>query len=271
MTETDPLLEPLVERRPLPVEVRALRELAADEHEKREREVGPAVEAHLAAYGVAVERLIGVHAEIANGTDLGIGTDTRWSAIWELSGRCLSECRLLLYALRGGFSVESSSNERAVFEAMYLLTAIAFDDDVLKRWLAGDYVRPKTARGLVAKKQELAHQRMRAAGVEPDGDVVASGEWLYDYFSKAAHHRRAPMTASVSLERREFAYGPHPDPVRRSVEIWHAGQTIETALIVVADSLAYIVGRGDLAEFLRAQADELESVRERYPLLDEST
>lgn len=271
MTETDLRLEPLVQRRPLPAEVRALRDLAADEAQKRERELGPPVAAHLAAYEAAVERLVGAHAGIANGTDLGIGTDTRWSAIWEISGRCLSECRLLLYALRGGFSVESSSNERAVFEAMYLLTAIAFDDEVLRRWLAGDYVRPKTARGVVAKKQELAHERMREAGIEPDGDVVSSGEWLYDYFSRSAHHRRAPMTVSVSLDRREFAYGPHPDPVRRSVEIWHAGQTIETALIVVADSLAYIVERGDLAEFLREQGAALEAVRQRYPLLDESS
>ncbi|MEX0675289.1 MAG: hypothetical protein WD067_10975 [Gaiellaceae bacterium] len=266
--DSDDLIPP-VERRELPREARALREIAADEYGERMQELQPAIDAHLVAYAAAVQRLVDVHANIASGTDLGIGTDTRWSAIWELGGRCLSECRLLLHALRGGFSVESSANERAVFEAMHLLAAVAFDDDVLRKWLAGDYVRPKTARAVLARQQDLARQRMEVAGVDPEGDVVESGEWLYDYFSKAAHHRRGPLTGSVFVDRREFAYGPHPDPERRARETWNAGQTIDTALIVVADSLSHIVGRNDLGDFLADQAAALESVRREHPLTDE--
>lgn len=268
MVDPDGNLEPVVSKRPLPIEVRALRDLAIEEHKKRELELAGGVAAHVNAYEEAIERLIGIHAEIASESDIGLGTDTRWSAIWELAGRCLSECRLLLHALRGGFSVESAANERAIFEALYLLGAVTEDDDILRKWLAGEYVRPKTARAVMAKKQERARERMRAEGVPVEGDLVSSGNWIYDHFSQSAHHRRGPITRSISLERRSFAYGPHDDPRRRAQDVENAGHTIETALIVVADSLSYVVGRDDLQAFLGEQARELEAVRQSYPLID---
>jgi hypothetical protein len=151
---------------------------------------------------------------------------------------------------------------------MYLLTAVAFDDAVARKWLRGNYVPPKKARAVMAAKQELARKRMRRAGVRHQGDVVTSGAWLYDHFSKSAHHRRGPITRSISLELRQFSYGPHPDAVRRGVETSNAGETIETALIVVADSLAQIVGRAGLADVLAEQALELDRVRAAYPLAE---
>jgi hypothetical protein len=107
---------------------------------------------------------------------------------------------------------------------------------------------------------------MEALGVDPGGDLVESGRWLYDYLSKSAHHRRGPITTSVSVEGRTFAYGPHPDPVKRARELSNAGQSIETALIVIADAISYIVGRSDLAAFLSEQAADLERVRQAHPL-----
>lgn len=261
-------LEPLVSRRELPVEVRALRDLAAADFARREAQLQLSIDAHIAAYTEAVERLISTHRAIASGTDLVIGADTRWSAIWELAGRCLSECRLLLHHLRGGFALEASSNVRAMFEAMYLLGAVAFhgEEAILRRWLAGKHVRPNKARAVMATKQALARKRMKERGIEPDGDVVATGEWLYRHFSDSAHHRRGPITASIALERREFAYGPHPDAAVRGREVVHAGHMIETALMVVADALADVVGREGLAEVLAEQAAKLERVRKAHPL-----
>jgi len=266
VTEQLPNLEPLISRRDLPIEVRALRDLEADEFAKRERELQVPINLHIDAYEKAVEQLVSAHKNIASGTDLGIGTDTRWSAIWELSGRCLSECRLLIHALRGGFSLEASSNVRAMFEAMNLLVAVAFDDATARSWLAGKYVPPKKARAVMEKKKALAHKRTKEAGVEPSRDVVATGKSLYRHYSASAHHRRGPITASISLERREFDYGPHPDPVKRGREVNVAGEMIETALIAVADSLSYIVGRYGLADVLAEQGAELERVRQAHPL-----
>jgi hypothetical protein len=264
--ERPPDLEPSISRRDLPVEVHAIRDLAAADFAKRELELQGPINLHIDAYEKAVEWHVSLHENIASGTDLGIGTDTRSSAIWELSGRCLSECRLLIHSLRGGFSIEASSNVRALFEAITLLLAVAFDDATARQWIAGDYIRPKKARAVMAKKQALARKREKAAGVETQGDVVASGEWLYQHFSASAHHRRGPITASISLERREFDYGPHPDPVKRGREVAVIGELIETALNVVADSLSYIVGRDDLADVIAKQGAELDRVRQAHPL-----
>src|SRR4051812_48141211 len=189
-------LEPEMSRRPSSEEVLARRSQADHEFGNLDRELQPRIDAHVAAYSEAVEVLVTTHARIASETDIEIGADTRWSALWELSGRCLSECRLLVHALRGGFSVEASSNERAVFEALYLLSAIAFDDDVTRSWLRGEYVRPKRARAVMKKREVLARKRMVEAGLDPSGDVTSSGEWLYDQFSRSAHHRRGPITQS---------------------------------------------------------------------------
>jgi hypothetical protein len=259
-------LEPVISQQDLPIEVRAVRDLAAAEFAKSELDLQVLIDLHIDAYEKAVERLVSTHASIASGTDLIIGSDTRWSAIWELSGRCLTECRLLIHALRAGFSVEASSNVRAMFEAMYLLAAVEFDDATARRWLAGDDVRPKKARAVMATRQALARERMKEQGVQVMGDVVATGEWLYKHFSDSAHHRRGAITASISLERREFAYGPHPDPAKRGCAVDHAGELIETALIVVIGSLAHIVGPDGLSDALAEQAAVLEQLRTTQPL-----
>lgn len=268
MAPDDATLEPPIRRRAVPMEAKALRDLAVNEFEELEEKYGPRIDAHLDAYEAAINDIVDLHANIANRTDLVIGADTRWSAIWELSGRVLAQCRVLAHDLRGGYGLEAVGTLRSAFEAMHLLIAISFEDAVLRRWLSGDDVRPRKARAVLARKQALAWKRMKAAGVEPGGDVVSSGEWLYGYFSKAAHHRRGPNTTSISLGRREYAYGPHPDASVRAREVAHAGETIETALIAVTDSLASIVGRHDLAQVISNQAARLKRVRNENPLTD---
>jgi hypothetical protein len=264
-----PVQLPPLSPRELPAEAKALRDLAADEFAKRHARLQPSVNAHIAAYSKAVERLIEGHGNIATRTDLPIGTETRESALWELSGRCLGECRLLIHALRGGFALEASSNVRAVFEAMYLLGAVQYDDDILRRWLAGDYVPPRHARAVMVKRETLARDS-RVAGSQQSGrsqgSFAENGRWLYSHFSKSAHHRRGPITASVSLDRREFAYGPHPDPAVRAREVDHAGEMVETALMVVAAALAHLVGPEGLTDVLMMQAEEFERVRDSDPL-----
>ncbi len=259
-------LEPPVALRDLPIEVQALRDLAVDEFRKRDRELQPHIDAHINAYEAAVQRLIAGHANIASQVDFALGGETRWSGIWELSGRCLSECRLLVHALRGGFALEAASNVRAVHDAMYLLRAVSCEDKTARKWLAGEYIRPKAARAVIADKQGSGRKRMKEAGLTPAGDVTTSGAWLYDHFSQAAQHRRASVAVSVSVPRRAFDYGPHPDADVRAEQVLHIGHLIETALIVVTDTLADIVGRDDLAEVLAEQKEEFERVRLTHPL-----
>jgi hypothetical protein len=266
MTERSDL-EPPLEKAALPARVEARRTEAATEFAQLGQEIEPSIQAHIDAYEQAVEILAHAHADIADGTDIVIGAQTRWSAIWELAGRCLSECRLLVYALRGGFTVEASSNVRAVFEAMHLLSAVAWDDAIAVRWLNGDDIRPNKARAALVKRESVARTRMKEIGIEPMGSIKSSGEWLYRYFSDSAHHRRGPIIKSTSLERRQFDYGPHPDPRVRAREVSGIGHTIETALIMVSFGLADIVGRDGIEYVLAEQAEKLEQVRQQYPLL----
>lgn len=261
-------LEPPVRKKGLSSRTGALRDSATAEFESRAVELQASIDAHVAGYAEAVERVVALHGNIASGTDLEIGADTRWSASWELSGRCLAECRLLVHALRGGFALEASSIVRALFEATHLLGAVAFHGEqaTVTRWLAGEAVRPNKARAVMVKKQSLARTRMIEHGVKPDGDIARSGEWLYRHFSDSAHHRRGPITTSIALLRRQFEYGPHGDPVVRAGEVVEVGHVIETALIVVLDALADIVGREGLSEVLGQQAADLERVRIDHPL-----
>jgi hypothetical protein len=237
-----------------------------------------------------VDRLVQAHRLIADETDIELRAETRWSAIWELSGRCLAICRVVLHDLRGGFTSEAVGTLRSLWEASILLAAVAYHDEeqeeqqeqeqeeqeqeqeeqeeeLLRRWLAGEWVRPWQARETVARKEALAHERMRAAGIEPVGRGVAElGGEIYDLLSRPAHHRRGGFPETVSVDLREFTYGPHPNAEVRAHHVDHGGQLIETALITVIDALADVIGREFARDALGPMQQRLERVRERFPL-----
>lgn len=108
---------------------------------------------------------------------------------------------------------------RALHEAVQLLNAISFhlEEDAVRRWLAGAWIRPAEAREIQGRKQALADERMRELGMEPEGgDLVQLGRDLYGSLSESAHHQRggfresvAPALASSSTAR---------IPMRRSAQ-----------------------------------------------------
>ena len=69
-----------------------------------------------------------------------------------MGGRCLAVSRVLLHDLQGGFASEAVGTLRALHEAVQLLAALAFhlEDDAARRWLAGEWIRPKEARAIQA-------------------------------------------------------------------------------------------------------------------------
>jgi hypothetical protein len=108
---------------------------------------------------------------------------------------------------------------------------------------------------------------MRAAGVEPEGrGLTELGSEIYDLLSRPAHHRRGGSPETVSAELREFTYGPHPNAKVRARYVNYAGEIIETALLVVIDSLGDIVGREYVREALPRMQQRLTDVREQFPL-----
>jgi hypothetical protein len=262
-------LEPEVEGRALPGHVRELRERVAAEHEGLDAVLQPRIDAHIAALAEEVDRVIGVHLGIADNTDLELQAATRWSAIWELSGRCLAICRVVLHDLREGFTSEAVGSLRSLWEASILLAAVAYheEEDLLRRWLAGEWVRPQQARGAVARKEALAHRRMREAGIEPEGRRVSEvGSEIYDLMSRPAHHRRGGFPETISTELREFTYGPHPNAEIRAHHVDYASELIETALIIVIDSLGDVIGREYVREALGPMQERLNRVRQEFPL-----
>jgi hypothetical protein len=262
-------IEPPVEPRDLPPEVAELRGRAAEEHEWLDETAQPNIDARIEALAQEVEHVIDVHRQIADRTDLEIRADTRWSAIWELSCRCLAICRVVLHDLRGGFTSEAVGSLRTLFEAAELLGAVAFhaEEDLVRRWLAGEWIRPRDARQAMGRKAALAEQRMKSAGLEPpERGPVETGAEIYDLLSQPAHNRRGGSPETISVPLREFVYGPHPNAERRAHHLAYAEQLIETALLIVIDSLSDIIGREYANNALPAMQQRLEQARERFPL-----
>lgn len=172
-------LEPPIRGRELPDHVRELRDRADAEAVQIDAETQVWFDAHLAVYRNAIHELIDTHRALADETDVDIGADTRWSAIWELSGRCLAISNVVLHDCRGGFTSEAIGTLRSLHEAVQLLHAVAFHEEeaLVRRWLAGEYIRPKEAREVQGRQQALALERMEEAGIQPEGgDIVELGK-----------------------------------------------------------------------------------------------
>jgi hypothetical protein len=264
-------LEPDVQPQDLAREIKELRERVAEEHRRLDADLQPHIDAHIEAHANEVDRVIALHKFIGDSTDLEIGADTRWSAIWELSGRCLAICRVVLNDFRAGFTSEAIGSVRTLFEAAELLTAIAYheEENALRRWLDGEFIRPKTAREVVGRKETLARQRMKEAGMEPEGRAVSEVSYeLYDDLSKPAHNMRGGFPEAVSVLLREFTYGPHPNAEVRAHHLSYAEQFIETTLIVVIVSLSDIMNREreQVWADIGAMKERLERVRVKFPL-----
>jgi hypothetical protein len=135
-------LEPPIRHRQLPVEISALRAIADAQEAHLDAELQPHIDRHIAVYQEAVDVLIAAHRTLADDTDLELGANTRWAAIWEIGGRCLAISNVLLHDLRGGFASEAIGTLRALHEASQLLSALSFheEEDVVRRWLAGEFI-----------------------------------------------------------------------------------------------------------------------------------
>lgn len=264
-----PGLEPPIRAQPLPAEVAALREIADAEAPQFDAELQPRIDRHIAVYQEAVDALIAAHRALADDTDIELGAKTRWAAVWEMSGRCLAISNVLLHDLRGGFASEAIGTLRALHEASQLLSALSFheEEDVVRRWLAGEYIRPREARDVQRRKQELALQRMAEAGVEPEGgDIVELGREVYSLLSEGSHHQRSVMAESMAPALRRFAYGPHPDARNRAGQVDYAGELLEEVIIIVGDAFADILGRNFYVQRVRPLQEALARVREEAPL-----
>jgi hypothetical protein len=265
-----PTLEPPIRARALNNATIALREVADTQFHDLDAVLQPRIDRHIAVYQEAVDVLVSAHRDLADRTDIDIGANTRWAAVWEMSGRCLAISNVLLHDLRGGFASEAIGTLRALHEASQLLSALSFheDEEVVRRWLAGEWIRPREVRAVQSRKQALALERMAAAGVELEGgDIVELGRQIYSLLSEGSHHQRSVMAESMAPELRRFAYGPHPDPRNRASHVDYAGELLEEVIIIVGDTFADLLGRDFYIEEVRPLQQSLARVREEAPLV----
>ena len=211
--------------------------------------------------------LAGMHCELADRTDLDLSAETRWLAIWEISGHSIALANALVDQVEDGHTVELGGTTRALLEALALALAMAGGDEALvRRWLRGDYVKPKEAS--VGRRQlyerftgdqtrrgepiEL-HPEYRARraglaelGIDADRGMAGvldsiSGR-VYGALSKIAHNTRAAIAPEVSVSLRRFSYGPHPDARVRLRYAIESIAHVKTTILDIGTAIAVIAG-----------------------------
>ena len=292
--------EPDVRRSSLPESVVERRLQNSLHYEQQEERLRESIYAHLTAYQTAVEELIRGHSMLANETDIDLRAETRWVALWELSGRCISLAHALLVELRNGLTAQVSGTSRLMFEAVSLLEAFTVaPDDLVRQWLDGKHVPQRKAReqlnqlaeegagieddhqfqALAAAIRADPRYRARAAeqkkqGAPASGGVadlltfVSSAEYQELSHARGGHNDRPGLRDSVDPELRLFHYGPHPDPEVRAVYVQQAGHDIERVVIVVGYTLSrFFFGPAYQENRIHTLQRALRTVREERPLL----
>lgn len=261
-------LEPQIVQGALPAEVDQRRAALNVARGALEAVLNPRLEGHLLVLRQQIDALQETHRLIGEQSDITVVTETRWAAIWELCGRCLSVARLLLDELGLGYTAETAGTIRVLDEGVHLLHAIVADADggLVPRWLAGETVMPRDVRPIIAAAQAQAEAAFADQGINFEGDVVQLGREVYGHLSRAAHNARPGFAESVSRPLRLFVYGPHPDPRQRAVYVDYASEAVEGVLIGVGSGVARLLGGDWYRDTIPAMQEQLAAVREALPI-----
>jgi hypothetical protein len=260
--------EPPIHQRELPAQVNAARDENAAAEARLTELLQPRLEGNLAACQHAVDALIEHHRHVAEGTDIDFEGETRWVALWEMSGRCLSVANLLLDELRLGYTSETAGTMRVLHEAANLLAVATHEEGahLTRRWLSGRRVEQRRARAAIGEAQRAIDQMLQEQGVEIEGDLEELTRQIYRVLSKGAHNDREGFADAHSRAGRLFVYGPHPSPVVRATWVSYASELIEQVVLEVGDALARFYGGDWYRDTVRPLVEGLGAVRADQPL-----
>jgi hypothetical protein len=212
-------LNPSVMARNLPPRIARNRdEQAARDAADRPRLEQP-IAAHLTARRLALDALAHAHQALADGSDLDLTGRSRPAAVWQMAGRCIGIARALISLIEQGFTAEVLHLGRALHEASRLVSTLGDpnEDELLCKWLDGDYVSP----GVVRVAEQRYEERLAAVMIaEGKPELARTGpvtKHIYTKMSEAAHHQRAAVEGEVSPLLRTMARGPDPTWERRAV------------------------------------------------------
>lgn len=202
--------------------------------------LGPRIAAHLDGYMAAVGEIAQAHHWIADHTELDLTADTRPTALWLVSGRCIGQANASLGLLRAGYVLQVPPLLRCMQEGLTLLSALQHDDKVLKKWNRDrNSVDMKQALASVDRWQEQMREDMLKAGVRPTGRTKSFFKQGYGRLSEFTHYRRRHIVDEVAKDARLMPLGSHPSAQIHAARVWETGWTIIQMVSVVGHALSF--------------------------------
>lgn len=269
--ENDELNRPLVAFvGRLPREVEAARSARLQAKAPLKAVYEPRIKAHIDIHRRALAFLSESHQWIADTFDFDVQGNTRLVAVWQMAGRCIGIARLMLDSLELGYTAEVLHLGRALHEASRLLNVFHMvnEDDLVRCWLAGEYVSPSDCRQAEERFDGFLAEAMKARGEEPM--PTRRGEKsreVYGHLSEAAHHRRRWTEDVVFAQERIMFTGPTDDYHRRAATVGSLLPVVEEAVIGVGDALAQVVPQPTwYAECVQPLLDGFAALRDSQPL-----
>ena len=261
---------PRIERRPsLPAEYERNR-IAQEQRDARDRELfEPRIDKHITVHRIALDFLEDNLQSIADCTDLELTADTRPAALWQLSGRSVGIGRLILDALRWGYTTEVLHLARAAHEADRLLMVFRIPEEgaLLRQWLTDEkLVRPKAAREAEERFEKRLAEAMEEMGVETLRSTKELTEHIHGEHSQAAHHRRRWVQDAVFPDLRTMIRGVTPYWIRRAGTTASMVAVVEEIVTQVGDAISYFHGPAWYDQHIKELQRSFELVRTPYPL-----
>lgn len=263
-------LAPGVTRRPtLPEEFQRSR-LAQTAKDERDRIVyEERIEAHITVHGIALDFLEETLQWVAECTDLDLVGDTRPAALWQMGGRSLGICRLILDALRMGYTAEVLHLARAAHEANRLLIVFRIPEEeaLLRQWLVDEkWVRPKAAREAEDRFERRLAEAMRSQGFDELPNTKKLNEQIYGQHSEAAHHRRRWTQDAVFPDLRTMIRGRTGHWMRRVGTTAAMVGVVEESVTQIGDALSYLLGPSWYEERVKPLQQTFQALRVTKPL-----
>jgi hypothetical protein len=261
-------LNPRVTARKLPPRIarNRLQQAAQDEADRTRYE--QAIAAHLQARRIALDALANAHQALADGCDLDLTGNTRPATVWQMAGRCLGIARALICLVEQGFTAEVLHLGRALHEGTRLLSALAdrHEDGLLRRWLAGEYIRAGTVRAAEERYEARLSALVVAEGRPELGRTGAVTKQIYGKMSEAAHHQRPAVEGDVAPLLRTMTRGVDPTWERRAAAASVTLSAVDEAIDSVGDALALFHGRDWYDEHVRPWWASFEALAREQPL-----
>jgi hypothetical protein len=135
-----------------------------------------------------------------------------------------------------------------------------------KKWLRDGYFSPNDLEKAQRRMEDRAAVQMLKEGVAPPGRTDELDHQLYGHWSRIAHNRRSGILENYRGDLREFAYGPHSDPLRRALWTGYGTQIIYEVTVTVGAALTKMLGPEMWHGRVEPAISALDRLQQEHPL-----